>query len=507
MLRVVGVGLVLAGLVVLGSGCARQQPGRAPARTPKSEPRVRQALTPPAEQPRTRHAIKVPAHPFTERDYQQVRAALHRRMLIAGYLQHGRRDPRWDKQALSYLEAWVKIYSGLPGAPSADRLLSEGAALSRTCTDPLVLYLCARALLLAGRKADAGPLFQRALAGLECSRYPKYWTFAAAVRFMETGPKSGLSLAQAHALAQRVIALAPQMAAEDTFRGREQRVLWELLNWSCEEGGVLSGGWAWRLVGELDNHPGKLAVADLLRGMLEEEVAWDARGYGSSAEVSPEGWKQFEQQIAIAAKRYRQAWQRDPSLPEAPTRMIAMSAHLEADEQSAMWLWFQRAVDAQFDYAPAYSTMLHYLKPRWVGSYEEMHDFGLACLETGRFDTRVPGYYLSALCAIERDRELLEHPNPGEYWKRPGIYERLLAMCDSYQRAQPQGRLQWDTLRAAVAMKCGYHDQAAVIVKRLGSRGSDYITNRVYRMPYAQFRAAVEAATKGKSSPRGHSER
>jgi len=62
--------------------------------------------------------------------------------------------------------------------------------------------------------------------------------------------------------------------------------------------------------------------------------------------------------------------------------MIAVAMAGEAEPSETPRVWFDRAVAAQFDYYEAYSSLLWSLRPRWLGSHEEMYDFGLECLAT-----------------------------------------------------------------------------------------------------------------------------
>jgi hypothetical protein len=59
--------------------------------------------------------------------------------------------------------------------------------------------------------------------------------------------------------------------------------------------------------------------------------------------------------------------------------------------------WFDKAVAAQFDYEPAYSSYLWASRPRWAGRSGGMYDFGVECAGTHRYDTRVPRFYMRVL--------------------------------------------------------------------------------------------------------------
>jgi len=65
--------------------------------------------------------------------------------------------------------------------------------------------------------------------------------------------------------------------------------------------------------------------------------------------------------------------------------------------------WFDRAVEAQMDYEPAYNSLLWALTPRWGGSHGKMYQFGLECLATKRFDTCVPEKLIQIVLDIDSE--------------------------------------------------------------------------------------------------------
>ncbi len=114
----------------------------------------------------------------------------------------------------------------------------------------------------------------------------------------------------------------------------------------------------------------------------------------------PQGAQDDESQLKLAREYLRKAWALHPDYPEAPEMMMHV-ASLGGDEDS-FEIWFQRAVEGQIDYWPAYESMLKYLRPENGGSYEKMVAFGEACARTDRFDTLVPFYFTIATEQIQR---------------------------------------------------------------------------------------------------------
>jgi ankyrin repeat protein len=159
---------------------------------------------------------------------------------------------------------------------------------------------------------------------------------------------------------------------------------------------------------------------NMLLGLLEIDLAWQARGTGFAKDVSPDGWKGFAEHMGNANGILRATWQDNPKRPEAATAMIqvAMGGHAESGE--TVNTWFNRAVQAQMDYPEAYTQMLFSLRPRWSGSHQKMLAFGESCLATNRFDTDVPLLYLYALRAIGSEQS-------NNRWRLPFRHEKVRA--------------------------------------------------------------------------------
>jgi len=132
-----------------------------------------------------------------------------------------------------------------------------------------------------------------------------------------------------------------------------------------------------------------------LLGIGEIEMAWLRRSSKWASAVTDEQWQGFVEHLEKAREHLQKAWEMDPSRPEAAGHMItvAMGGSIGEDE---LRQWFDRSVQAQFDYYPAYNKMLWALRPRWCGSHQHMLAFGLACASTNRFDTGVPAYLFHA---------------------------------------------------------------------------------------------------------------
>jgi hypothetical protein len=105
--------------------------------------------------------------------------------------------------------------------------------------------------------------------------------------------------------------------------------------------------------------------------------------------VKEKGWEGFAGHLAKAREHLVAAYRLDPSRPEAAAEMIPVTMGQNSEGESEE-VWFERAVKAQVDFAPAYVSMSWALRPRWGGSTEAMYKLADRCASSDRFDTSVP---------------------------------------------------------------------------------------------------------------------
>ena len=185
-----------------------------------------------------------------------------------------------------------------------------------------------------------------------------------------------------------------------------------------------------------------------------------------------EGWDKDEylraqdDNIRQAIVHLAKAYELEPKRPEAAGYMITVML-ASGGGRAAMRQWFDRAVQAEMDYLPAYDNYIVILFPVWGGDDGSRQAFGVECLQTRRFDTRVPGYYLDAIEALAK-RDAV----PRATFRQPGCYENLMALLDGYehQADAPRGADYWESRKAVYAWACGRAPAAAEILAALGDR-------------------------------------
>ena len=141
----------------------------------------------------------------------------------------------------------------------------------------------------------------------------------------------------------------------------------------------------------------------VLTGEVEKDKAWKARGKTWASGVSKQGWVGFKDHLAKSRSALKEAWEMHPDRPEPAVLMITVAMGGHAGPGETTILWFNRAVKAEIDYKKAYGKLLWALRPRWGGNYKIMYDLGSCSLNTKRFETKAPEYFLMSLVYIATD--------------------------------------------------------------------------------------------------------
>ncbi len=405
-----------------------------------------------------------PTAPLTQHDMARMAYANQIRNGLDAYQRVGMKSPDWDAGVAALLKTYASWVAGLPndGLPA---ITSQAKALiDKGCKDPMVLLCYGVALDEQGRSRDAEPYLRSAATGFQERGYPKLRVFNAATRLARIAKREGG--AQDPDAAKYIdlsIRSYVDAVSGDSMQPGEQQLFLDYLwyQWNrALEGKQLEVYKALQRNQEADPY-----ILKVVGGEYHFVGAWKERGEGWASEVTEEGWRGFEAHLRAAQKLLTEAWQSHPEFPRAPTQMIRVAGG--SGEGDSERQWFDRAVAAQVDFEPAYSSLLWFLRPRWGGSYEEMYQFGLECLNGGRFDTSVLMYYLVALHDITDDLE-----GKTTWWERPDVYQHAEELFDGYakEKDRPLKITFYDTVHAAVAFRCGHYDVAKSLLDKLGDQ-------------------------------------
>lgn len=276
-----------------------------------------------------------------------------------------------------------------------------------------------------------------------------------------------------------------QLIEEDWFEGDEWWLLADLTSFAhfpefFERGSE-------HVVEILENHDVPEWFLRYMRGQRFSRLAWNARGSGMANTVTEDGWKSFRDLQAKARHELEQAWELAPDYPFAASKMISVAMADSDDPVVEMRLWFDRSIAAQCDYWPAYNNWLWGMHPRWHGNHDAMLEFGEHCLATERFDTRVPGYYLSVVREVLKDSD-------SSWSSLKDEYQKLRSLClDIADHAEDERTVQeWKTLLAVLAYRTRNHDEVRKQVTELqGNLDPEILESWLITQEIFDFRAAL----------------
>jgi hypothetical protein len=350
-------------------------------------------------------------------------------------------------------------YLPAPRPPHAELIKLGAAAVDAGCEDPLVWYCYGAALHDVGRAPEAHTFLETAVQLLDKSQYPSHRICAAAARLRRLDGRKETRATCDAVLARHRARMAVGLTTDierrvmlDSLWGELQAVPREQQVAFVKELGQTGGADPW--------------LTDTLEGLVEVQLAWDARGRGWAREVKRDGWAGFRKHLGLARDALIRAWERSPQLPEAPAEMIdvAMGAGDELGERTITW--FERATAAQVDYQFAYDKMSWSVTPRWGGSHAAMFEIGLRGMKTDRYDTDAPWQLVRIIEKIGRDDAV-----GWDVLKTPGVYEAMTHVVGQYaEYNRKHGKDDaWPlSYRAALAWRAGKYAEARRVLERLG---------------------------------------
>ena len=422
----------------------------------------------------TSFAADIPAGPDapTGAALREAQRKQFDRTAIEAYSTVGRRDPAWDAEAIAYLTKYKEFQYNSGGSVSAEALKPLGEALkAKKCADPFIKYMIGANLFTLGEVNESLSRLSVAVPALLRSDYPIERKAAAAYRMatvlerarkktageyyqkagdfylerLKTKPESDI---ERRLIFQDVVGLYLDVVPDEHRKEFVAKAM------------AIEGLDVW--------------LSDMIAGADHIHLAWEARGSGWARDVPEDAWPKFREHLEKAKMHLTRAWTLRPEHPEAAARLVTVALGGVADEDRDCRYWFDQAVRAQVDYAPAYTAMLESLTPRWGGSLEQLIAFGVECKQTGRFDTDIPSKYLTAV-------QMAVNETAGDLslWRQPAIYADALDVLAGYE-ALPDSinRRRYFTTHVMLAWNAERWDEAARAVKAIDGQLAQSLVDR-----------------------------
>lgn len=412
---------------------------------------------------------KIPngAEVMTWKKYYQQRYEWHKQTYVANYKKYGHRSPKWDQAVIELLEQYAIFRREHTDNTFRRKLLDKANhILAMGCQDGRIISIKGILLFNIENSVDAAPLLTKGFELLKQSQYPKRYAFFSAGHLCQVYGNSRGAANPWEKYNHEMLKYLGQAAGDiDYTNGNERYYIEDFI--------AIFKGDQCRLpenaqiciqqiesLKEVDPW-----IKQTAKGIYHIAYGWKYRGTGYASSVSEEGWHKFKAELDIARKCLTRAYELHPQYPEPAASMIVIA--MTTTDQDGQQLWFDRAVKAHFDYLPAYKHMFWALRPRWGGSRLKMMKLGVECLNTARFDTRVPSRFLVSLFDIGDEMN---------NWRAPYQWEGIYDLIQQYFEGllnEPQNKDYYDENKSfyvVVAWAAGQFEDAGRMKGELGDR-------------------------------------
>jgi len=376
--------------------------------------------------------------------------------MVRPYQEHGHHDPAWDDAALKLIRGTALHLAGSPAGPGTEHLREMGAEIQRTaCDDPWVLFLVRR---LGDEDPDYNETMEKAAAAVAGAGYPPFpiWLSQTeayrAARRAEPAAAGALAASCVEALSR---ALSAKPLAAGDYHAWVQVLRAQPATSLLEQNGV-------EVCRAVDAIPGIQEWFRLyLRGRSEIDLAWAARGSGYANTVNADQWQRFGEHLTAAREALERGVKMQPK--EAAVASALITVELGSTGIEEMRRRFDTAVQARFDYMPAYEAFRSGLRPRWFGSEEAVLAFGRNCLATQRFDTEVPWQMMRAVQDVAADQD-----DADAYYAKNAPWKDLETVLDGYvAHGDPARRNYYLSFKAFLAAKRGMDPLVVQLLRQM----------------------------------------
>lgn len=358
------------------------------------------------------------------------------RYYLNEYEQHGKRSPQWDSAMREFLEEhFYNNYAGSPTLPAG--LLKAFEKLDKAkCDDPFFRYLSASYVWSRTTQPYPYATYAGAYEAIKNSDYGPVIQLGAARSYAlvtyhqtdEARRKLCFSL-QAEAFEHMLKTIADPSVPDEVIAAPIE----SFFDWSgrAEPKSAVRERTP-RLKAAIEQYRSGRPLMLRLLGQLEIELAWADRGGSWAYEVNQAGWAGFASHLDEAEKLLERSWQ---LLPNSRTAGSMITVELgQARGRERMELWFSRAMQMNPASDEACYAKLHYLRPRWHGSHEEMLRFGVECTENPAWSGKVPLVLAFAMESYLDDYPEADRPR---LWKDPKVWALVKKSYEAYLKKYP----------------------------------------------------------------------
>ena len=362
------------------------------------------------------------------KDVEKEHQAWWERVLVQPALARfeARENLAWKEDAAKFLREAPLILFCEQSVDRPFQLSEKGHQLvTAGCDEPTVLLLAALADLRCGKdRRFVENCATKALKALEAEPTSKAILAYYANDLLAWAYQHGGFPKKRKGAVDKTIAAAVRMAEDGSFLPYEAEIFIRQLYW-----GSTSDELAAAMIDQAPKLPLPSWARLTILGRSEITVAWNQRGGGWASTVTDAGWQGFSEHLAKARVALVAAWKENPKVPFAAQSMITVVMAGNGENGETVQLWFDRAIAAQCDYTPAYTSVLWAYRPRWSGGHELMLAFGKACVATKRYDLDIPLTFTRACNDI-----VSEIGDWRGFYQRPDIADVLMEVSEGFVR-------------------------------------------------------------------------
>ncbi|MBN2301749.1 MAG: DUF4034 domain-containing protein [Lentisphaerae bacterium] len=412
------------------------------------------------------------------RSYQSVE--FYNTIILEPYKRLGKKDPQWEEQALCYIQNYIDFAAkDKTSKIRPEDMLQKGHYLIHTlgCNDPVVCFCYGRCVYALRNEEYRSifPLMEQTAKSLKEGNYPRVICYQTPRDLAKSKHPNANEYAR-EAIEQAILAIAQTQY----ILGHEEAWLKNIRN-VFDNCSLWSQPYLDQIRAAVDGNPDiPWYEKHVMTGMYHYYKAWAHRGGDYANTVTEKGWREFNKHMEIARVYLTEAWEEEPNKLMAPLQMINVAGMGFAGEGETERLWFDRTITVELDNVNAYIDLIFVTLPRWGGSLDQIYSFGLACLETKRYDTLVPLQYLLAMEYIKSE---LDGDRNKRWWRKAGVPKKIRRMIAGYRKEKncPIRQSWLSSLELIDEWEHGNLKKAGAMLEALGN---DHLEQEPFRLYY-----------------------
>jgi hypothetical protein len=355
--------------------------------------------------------------------------------LVGEYERVGSKNPAWDADAKAALESFAGLTVEDKEEAEADRKRTarySADAMAKGCNDPMIRYFYLKS---AYDRTNHTPeenikAFVEMGDGMSASSYceiRKFWVCSRAAEWIHAIQRDNRDY---YRFRQEAIGHLQAALEDKTIPPVDvEKACVEMLTISSNNKKTFPEAYQ-AMEGPLFKNFGNTYVPYFLKGKFHVDMAWRSRGTGTSDKVTEEGWKGFQDHLAMAEQALTEGWKVDPTSSRIATEMLSVELG-QGKGRERMELWFERAMKTDTRNHDACMRKLNYLQPKWYGSIKAMREFGWQCATNRTYEGNI------SLLLLDVHRSISMESGENGYYRIPAVWEDIHAAFENYFERNP----------------------------------------------------------------------